>query len=209
MKIRNTLLPKTLEYINNIDSEFEQISQIRKSELNELGKEINTMQADIGSVKLIFICTHNSRRSHMSQLWAQAASHYYNIHNIYCYSGGTEATTFNPRSVKALRKAGFEIKQIDKSSNPTYQVKFAAGDNVVTGFSKTYNNEFNPQENFIAVLTCSHADENCPVVFGASERIALTYEDPKIADNTQKEEAIYDERCRQIAVKMFYLFSNV
>jgi hypothetical protein len=58
-------------------------------------------------------------------------------------------------------------------------------------------------------MTCSEADKNCPVVRGAAVRVALPYEDPKVADGTPAEAARYDERSRQIATEMFYLFSEV
>lgn len=196
-------------YVKTLESEFELISLERKALLEELSMFITEEKKSNNEGKVIFICTHNSRRSHMSQLWAQVAAYYYNIENIYCYSGGTEATAFNARAVKALRKAGFEIEQTDSTSNPVYKVKYAGGAEKVKSFSKKFSNEFNPQKEFIAVMTCSDADESCPLVPGAQYRVAIPYNDPKISDNTSSEEQIYGERCRQIAREMFYVFSKV
>ncbi|MCK4776283.1 MAG: protein-tyrosine-phosphatase, partial [Candidatus Krumholzibacteria bacterium] len=64
-------------------------------------------------------------------------------------------------------------------------------------------------EDFCAVMTCSQADKNCPVVVGASMRVAIPYDDPKAFDGTDQEAANYDERCRQISREMLYLFSAV
>jgi protein-tyrosine-phosphatase len=145
----------------------------------------------------------------MSQLWAQVAAYYYDVENVKCYSGGTEATAFNKRSVKALQKAGFQIDKLDETDNPMYHVTYAEGFAPIQAFSKKYEHEANPKENFAAIMTCSHADEACPIVFGASERISITYDDPKIADNTPEEEAKYDERSQQIAREMLYAFSKI
>lgn len=202
------VLGTLVQYVEGIEDDFSSIPDERKEQLEELALYVKTKNTSEEPSNLIFICTHNSRRSHMSQLWAQTAAHYYGIENVYSFSGGTEATAFNPRSVKALRKAGFSIEQTDSTSNPVYLVTYADGVEPVKGFSKKYDDEFNPQEDFVAVMTCSHADEACPLVYGSTLRVAIPYEDSKVADNTPEEEAKYDERCRQIATEMFYIFSK-
>lgn len=209
MPSSHELVGNLKNYIEGIEADFTQIPDERKDQLKKLALYVKTKSTSNEPSNLIFICTHNSRRSHMSQLWAQTAAYHYGIKNVYCFSGGTEATAFNPRSVRALRKAGFEIEQTDSTSNPVYLVTYAKGEEPVKGFSKKYFDEFNPQENFVAVMTCSHADKTCPQVNGATLRVPIPYEDPKVADNTPQEEAKYDERCRQIAVEMFFLFSQV
>lgn len=112
----------------------------------------------------------------MSQIWAQAAAHHYGFINVYNYSGGTESTAFNSRSVRALLKAGFDIEQTDSSANPVCLVRYAEGKEPIKGFSKKYDDEFNPRENFVAIMTCSHADKNCPIVYGATLRVAIPYD---------------------------------
>ncbi|MCS6823520.1 MAG: protein-tyrosine-phosphatase [Cytophagaceae bacterium] len=189
-------------------SETNTISKDRKKKLEDLAGYIRARIKSKQPVKLIFICTHNSRRSHMSQLWAQAASYYFGISEVHCYSGGTEATAFNPRAVKALRKAGFKITTTDTTKNPVYKVSFA-DDITIEVFSKRYDSPPNPTEDFCAVMTCSQADESCPFVPGAAFRIALPFDDPKAFDNTDKEELMYDQRCQQIATEMLYVFSKV
>ena len=194
-------------YINNAENSFSEISPERKEKLNELADYITKKQNSEDIINLNFICTHNSRRSHMSQIWAQTAANLYKVGNLKCYSGGTEATAFNPRAVKALRKAGFEINIAKEGDNPVYNVKYAENKSL-KAFSKVYDDEYNP-ENFVAVMTCSDADENCPYIPGAEARFAITYDDPKEFDGTELEEQKYDERCRQIATEMFYVFSQV
>ena len=79
----------------------------------------------------------------------------------------------------------------------------------VIAFSKVYDAPVNPSEGFVAVMTCTQADEDCPYIPGAALRVALPYDDPKASDGSTAEAATYDERCRQIATEMFYLFRSV
>jgi len=204
------LLTGLSEYVDSFEGAIDTvISKERKELLKEVAAFVDEKNSSEEAANLIFICTHNSRRSHMSQLWAQTAAYHYGFEDVHCYSGGTEATAFNPRAVKALKKAGFNIDQTDMSTNPRYKVSYSKDAEPVMAFSKKYDDDFNPQEDFAAVMTCSQADEACPLVKGASARVAIPYVDPKEADDTPEEEARYDERCRQIAMEMFYLFSQV
>lgn len=203
------LLPELSRYLADLTSEFANIPEERKTKLEKISAFISMKTEKEEAVLLTFICTHNSRRSHMSQLMAQAAASYYGIENVFCYSGGTESTAFNSRSVQALQQAGFEIVQQDNTENPRYLVKYAENSDALEAFSKIFSHPQNPQQNFAAIMTCSAADEACPFVPGAAVRIAIPYEDPKDADNTPEEKTIYDERCRQIAMEMMYAFSSV
>ncbi len=190
-------------------SERDLIDADRRMKLDELARQIGGRLDTEGGARLIFICTHNSRRSHLSQLWAQAAAAWNGLNEITCFSGGTEATAFNTIAVQALRSAGFEIETEDGSSNPRYEVRYADGAEPLIAFSKEYSHESNPSDGFIAVMTCSSADEGCPVVFGAAGRISLPYQDPKEADGTPQEAAVYEERSRQIAREMVYVMDRV
>jgi hypothetical protein len=203
------LLPGIEQYLAAIENDFVNIPEERKTQLKKLALFINTKSSVGEPVNLVFICTHNSRRSLMSQIWAQSAAYHYGVKNVYAFSGGTESSAFNHRAVRALRKAGFEIEQTDSSANPVYMVKYAVAAEPIKGFSKKYDDEFNPKENFVAIMTCSQADKTCPQVSGATLRVAIPYADPKEADGTPEEEKRYDERCRQIATEMFYIFSQI
>jgi len=204
------MFPQIQSYLKSIIADFQSIPTARQQQLKELAKFLQDELKTRKKVSLNFICTHNSRRSHFGQVWAAIAAAYYHISNIHTYSGGTEATAFNPRSVAALRRVGLEVKtQNNESPNPKYHVSFSDAIPPMICFSKTYDASSNPSNDFTAIMTCNHADENCPIVFGASKRFAITYEDPKVADDTPQEVAKYDERCRQIATEMFYVFSMV
>lgn len=209
MKPARSLLPSLDDFVKKQMNGFDEIPNDRKTALERLSEFIRNHVTSGSSSNLVFICTHNSRRSHMSQLWAQAAAYFYGVPDVRCFSGGTEATAFNPRAVAAMRKAGFDIREVQPGNNPVYEVRFASETESVTAFSKTFSDPFNPQRDFAAVMTCSDADEACPFVPGTSLRVAIPYEDPKKADGTPDEERRYDERCRQIATEMFYLMSRV
>ena len=145
----------------------------------------------------------------MSHLWAAAASIYYNIPGVHCFSGGTEGTAFNYRAVEALQNSGFQIVKKEDSSNPIYLVSITENSDPIEAFSKRYDDPFNPQEDFAAIMTCSDADESCPIVIGSDARFSVSYDDPKEADDTEMEAERYAARSRQIATEMLYLFSKV
>lgn len=203
------ILGSLTSYINSNALDFSAISVERKAQLEEIAEYISGKVREREPVDLTFICTHNSRRSQMTQLWGEVAAFYYRIPGIQCFSGGTEATAIHPVAVTALKKAGFQIGTDGMGSNPVYRVTYANGIKPVELFSKKFSDPVNPQGDFMAVMTCSDADEACPFVPGAVARFSIPYEDPGTADGTPEEEAIYDERCRQIATEMFYLFARV
>ena len=161
------------------------------------------------TARLVFICTHNSRRSQFGQFWARAAARYFAIPGVETFSGGTEATAFNPRAVAALRRAGFVIEFFSDGKNPVFEAWCEPGMEPFQAFSKVYDTPPNPTSGFAAVMTCSSADAACPHVGGADERIAIPYDDPKTADGSERETEVYDARCRQIAREMLYVFAGV
>jgi len=207
--LNNAMFTNLNTTIEKLTNEFDQISSERKATLQALTQFIQNKIKDNKTVYLNFICTHNSRRSHLAQLWAQTAAYYYNISNVECFSGGTEATAFNPRAVKAMQDAGFNITKIKEGTNPVYEVRFAEQVKPIIAFSKKYDDAFNHNQDFAAVMTCSHADENCPLVIGASKRIAITYDDPKDFDDTSIEAVKYSERVQQIGREILYAFAQV
>ncbi len=198
------------ELKKNIDSlDFETISEERKIILQPLVDYVQNKVLNDDEIRLNLICTHNSRRSHLSQIWAQTASYYYNISNVFCYSGGTEATAMFPVVAKTLTNQGFQIKTISEGNNPVYAIKYSENEAPIICFSKTYDDNFNPQSEFVAILTCSQADGGCPFIAGAEKRIPITFEDPKAFDNTPQQVEKYQERSIQIATEMFYVFSKI
>jgi len=187
------------------------VESISKNRIEKLQPLIEYIQSKVGKeeIRLTFICTHNSRRSHLSQVWAQTMAHHFGISNLFCYSGGTEATALFPMAAKTLESQGFEVNGLSEGENPLYSIKFAENAHPVIGFSKKYDDPFNPKSGFVAIMTCSQADEGCPFIAGAEKRIPITYEDPKEFDNTPQQAEKYLERNIQIATELFYVFSNI
>lgn len=188
---------------------FDTISDERKALLSQISSYISAQVTEEQPVKLVYICTHNSRRSHYGQIWAGVAAAYYGIPQVETYSGGTEETAFNERAVAASERLGFNIEKTTEGTNPVYQVYFADDTAPITAFSKKFDSDTNPKAGFCAVMTCNSADKNCPVVFGASARVATPYEDPKAFDGTPEESAMYEARSKQIALETLYVFSLV
>ena len=187
----------------------ERISEERKIILQPLIEFISSKISKNEEVRLNFICTHNSRRSHLSQIWAQTMANYYHNENVFCYSGGTEATAMFPKVAETLTNQGFEILKLSETENPVYAVKFAENEHAVICFSKKYNDDFNPKSAFAAILTCDSADENCPIVYGAEARIPIKYEDPKKSDGTPEMDETYFNRSLEIATEMKFVFENL
>lgn len=185
------------------------ISDERKAVLRDIVAFIQNKTNAGQEVNLNFICTHNSRRSHLAQVWAQAISCYFGIPSVFCYSGGTEATALFPATAEALRASGFQVQILAKGTNPVYSIKFSPNAHSVVCFSKTYDDPFNPRNSFAAVMTCSQADVGCPLVLGAEKRISLTFEDPKVYDDTDFQAEKYQERSLQIASEMMYVFKRI
>ncbi len=195
-------------YIKDLPGEQASISSERISLLEEMAKYIVDKKKAYEAVYLVFICTHNSRRSHISQIWASTLAYHFGIDGIATYSGGTEVTAMNIRVVNALHKAGFGVIS-SGGTNPKYEVVFSPEAIPVVCYSKTYDASENPQANFAAVMTCTGADDACPVVLGAEARFSLYYEDPKEADDTPWEAERYEERLKQIGGEIYYMMSEV
>ncbi|MGY5849930.1 arsenate-mycothiol transferase ArsC [Salegentibacter sp. F14] len=198
---------KIRDTIESLD--LKTIPYSRKAELAPLIEFIDCKTKNNEEIRLNFICTHNSRRSHLTQIWAQVMGSYFNIERLSCYSGGTEATAMFPGVCQTLAEQGFSISQISLEKNPVYAIKFAPNSHPVIGFSKTYDHNFNPVSYFAAIMTCSQADKGCPFIPGAEKRVPITYEDPKSFDGTPQEKDKYRERSLQIATELFYVFSKI
>lgn len=201
------LFQKLLTQINNIDEKS--VIEQRKIILQPLIDYINLKHNNREEVRLNFICTHNSRRSHLAQVWAQTIAQYFNLRQVFCYSGGTESTSIYIAAVKALKQFGFEIDVIADNDNPVYSIKYSLNQSPIIGFSKCFDHPFNPKTDFAAILTCSDADEGCPFIEGADVRIPMTFEDPKAYDNTNLQSEKYIQRGLQIATELKYVFSKV
>jgi arsenate reductase (thioredoxin) len=204
------LLPKLQPYVSEVANELALVPTERREILDSIAAKITAQLNSAKFADLTFICTHNSRRSHMSQIWAQTAAYYYKLDNIRAYSGGTQTTECNCRTITAMRTAGFQIEDTTtNTANPIYLIHYAENRPPIRAYSKLYNSNGNPAQNFIALMTCSNADKSCPIVEGSVARFAIHYVDPRLCDDTPTETTAYNERCREIAREMFYIMSQV
>ncbi|HUE16517.1 MAG TPA: protein-tyrosine-phosphatase [Planctomycetaceae bacterium] len=205
----DVLNEKLQHYVAARVHEFDKIPEQRRADLRKLATYLRDKQMAHQPARLTFICTHNSRRSQICQIWAATAAAYYGRSGVEVYSGGTEVTSFNARAVAALRRAGFVIDEPKTTQNPRFRVRFCAAGPELECFSKFYRDASNPQADFCAVMTCSQADKQCPIVQGAAQRLSVPFDDPKVFDNTAQESRKYDERCEQIARELLFVFSCV
>ncbi len=204
-----TFFPKLQLYVHEILAGSSRLGERRRELLHPLVEYVRGRHQAGNDVRLNMICTHNSRRSHLAQVWAQTAAAYYKVGNVHCYSGGTQATALFPTVAETLAGSGFLFTRIGDGQNPVYAFRYDANDPPIIGFSKKYDHPFNPQDGFAAVMTCSQADGDCPFIAGADARFSLPYEDPKISDGTPVQEKVYAQRTLQIAAEMFYVFSQI
>jgi len=203
------IIAEIKHFCQALENEFDQIDNERKETLSQLSGYISNKFKERETPKIVVICTHNSRRSHIGQIWLSVAADYFQLPEIQTFSGGTEATAFNLRAVKAFQRIGFDISTKEETKNPIYQINWKEGMKSYQAFSKRYEEAPNPKEKFAAVMVCSEADEGCPFVHGCDFRLSLSYDDPKQFDETELEAKKYDERVRQIGREMLFVISLV
>ncbi|MEO0474009.1 MAG: protein-tyrosine-phosphatase, partial [Bacteroidota bacterium] len=167
------LFPQIETYIHSLRDDMAAIPAERQQLLREIAAYIQSKLNEQAPIRMIFICTHNSRRSHLGQIWAKTLADFHALPDVQIYSGGTEATAFNPHAIAALHEAGFDIKG-EEATNPHYAVNYLTKGKPMTAWSKVYSDPVNPQKDFAALMTCNEADEACPIVFGNDARFALT-----------------------------------
>ncbi len=208
--MKTTYAKVITELIQALENEEFLIDEDRQNELRIIAEQIIKDLRAKNSLKVIVICTHNSRRSQLGELWIRVAADYHGIKNVESFSGGTEATNFNIRMIKALTRVGFVIDMANSSTNPNYLINWMIRpkENPLM-YSKKYTHSANPQNNFMAIIVCDQADQNCPNVLGASTRYFLPYQDPKKYDDTFEEELQYDLKVREIGREILFMFKEV
>ena len=181
----------------------------RKKELLKLIDYINNKINLDREININFICTHNSRRSIFSQIWAKVFSDYYGLQKVKTFSGGTESTFVSQNVIKTLSSYGFIVNKLDQKKNSNYEITYSSNTNKILIFSKKYDEILNPKKNFVAVMTCLSAIENCPFISGSEKTISISYDDPKKYDNLNEPIKMYLNVSNQIAIDMNFVFSNL
>ncbi len=199
------LIPKVEKFIQFRINDFDEIDEFRKTLIKSLVDYIIKCIKKQNFVRLMFLCTYNSRRSHLSQVWATIAAYYYEIPNVETFSGGTEETSIYKSSMDVLKIAGMEINQ-SNGTNPIYEILYAKDVKAIKAYSKVYYIRENPTEKYGAIVNCSKADKSCPIITGADFRFTMLYKDPKEFDNTKFELEKYIETNNIIATELLYVF---
>lgn len=198
---RNDLFPKVRTHADLLSAQFKLIDERHREAASELATWISANYQPGKPLAVIIVCTGNSRRSILGSTMGNIAAAYYGLPEVRFYSGGTKPSAFNSRTVATLKEIGVEIEPTGQEAprgsggeaNPIYQVKWGKGFEI-TEFSKLYSDAQNPQKGFAAIMVCSQADAECPMVKGASKRISAPYDDPKEFDGSKVEAAKYAER---------------
>ena len=188
------------------------INKIITSRKSILVGIINYVQTKIDlkkDINLNFICTHNSRRSHYCQIWAQVLAEYFKIKKFKSFSGGTISTDVSENVINSLIKCGFRLNSKVKKKQTIYKLSFSNDTSEILCFSKKFNDKFNPKNNFAAIMTCSSAEKNCPFISGSDKIISIPYDDPKKFDDSRYVDQEYMKINLIIASEMYYVFSSL
>lgn len=200
-----TLFPPIEAYLAQLSPN--NITEKRKEKLNMISEYIYKKLKQQEPVALNFICTHNSRRSFLTNVWANVLAYHFKLPLIESYSAGTEATEIFSSCLEVLEENGFQISRKSKTPvNPTYEIKFSEAAKKITDYSKSLAQQQLNQE-FIAILTCDEANQACPMVPRAEIRFALPYQDPKAFDKLPNQKEAYRATNTQIATELLYLFN--
>ncbi len=202
-----TLSSSLKAYLDNLSRELPTVLQNRQSILSELRSYIREKSEKGKTAQVLFVCTHNSRRSQLAQVWLDAGAAFYGFSALKTYSGGTKATAVHPFTLAALQRAGWQVDQPGTSLSANRHYRLKESPDIVL-FSKTYDHSDNPKSEFIAVMVCSEADADCPYVAGAEKRLSLPYEDPGDYDEKADADAQYDRIGREIAREMLWVFGG-
>ena len=210
---KNTTMPET--FATNTASFFNaafknlQLSAERNQQLQAIAHCIVGEIKNKNRVNLQFICTHNSRRSQLAQVWAAYAIHHFSLEHMASFSGGTAVTAFFRNTVETLQSVGFSFRlQNFSHKNPHYSITYKNAKKPIIAFSKLYDDTANTKP-FIAITTCNNADENCPFIPEATERFHLPFTDPKKYDNHKNVAEKYLATNQQIAGEIYFLFKTM
>ena len=186
---------------------LEDIPALRRSHLGVVAGMLRAELRRRPALEVMFICTHNSRRSQMSQAWTTAIAHALGL-QLTVSSGGTGPTGVHRSVSRALREHGFEVDETSPESC-RWLVEFAPGAPPIELWSKRWDAAGNPRQNFVTIANCAAAEESCPTIPGALGRLAMLYEDPKVSDGTERELETYLSVCRQIGMEISWVLGEV
>ncbi len=195
---------KISKFNTQIQKKIENIAPERKSILHNIARKIITTFYGDGQCNVLFVCTHNSRRSQASQLLFNHFIQSCHL-EIKAFSAGTEATCFNQSMIHAASYFGFDLTTDKESLNPIYELQNQPYQDSMQYFSKVVDHKINPKKSTVAIMVCNDADKNCPIISSANYRLPLPFQDPKSSDGKQHEAATYQASFVEIGAEMLYL----
>jgi len=201
------LYPILQNYVRNLYPEYRNIPEERRRIIEELASYIRgNFQTNV-KTELLFVGSNNSTRSQFSYVWAQTAAYYYGIKGVSFFSGGVSPSDIDTQTISALEDAGFIAYKINQNDLTAYEVKYSYNLSPLLIWPKKYNLKGQqPTINFASIVVCANADINLPVIKGTNFRTSLHYFDPKAYQNTADAMDHYKDKCREVAMEMFYLF---
>ena len=175
-----------------------QIDSIKSGRLDVLDKIASKITSRLKldlKANVVFVCTHNSRRSQIAEVSLRSFLKVLQIPEISVFSCGTEKTGIPDQIVRLLEGLGFEVLKTGEFINVGSEITLS---------SKTFDDPGLPP-NLLAIMVCDHASESCPFVPSFSERISLEFQDPKSADGSPQETVSYENAWKKISREMAYL----
>jgi arsenate reductase len=128
------------------------------------------MEKKLSLEKVLFICTHNSARSHIAEGLVNALYR----DRYRAFSAGTEPSTLNPYAVRVMQEIGIDI----------------------SGHRSKSVDEFMDQDLDYVVTVCDHAKESCPFFLGGRKTMHKGFQDPASVAGTDAEKLQVFRRVR-------------
>jgi arsenate reductase (thioredoxin) len=120
--------------------------------------------------RVLFVCTHNSARSQMAEgLLRHLAGERFEAH-----SAGTEATHVRPLAIRVMDEIGIDVSGQE---------------------SKTLDRYVGERFDYV-ITVCDEANEACPFLPGAKNRLHWSFEDPSQATGSEDERLKVFQRVR-------------
>ena len=158
-----------------------------------------------GEVSVVAVCTHNSRRSQLAEVWLAVASAAAGLGGVSVCSGGSDPVAVAPGAIAVLRERGFRVEADTADANPRLRVRGHGIEREL--YAKPLGEAVAgvPLRGGVALMVCAAADAACPPVPQVGYRARLPFADPRHADGTPGEAAAYRAASDRIEAEMRWL----
>lgn len=188
---------------------FNSFSKKRLKILDQLMVYLKELVAKKLELNVIFVCTHNSRRSQFAQFWLDTFLHNFGIENYNIFSAGTVETEVHKNVISVIEHYGFTVTKDSEINNKKYKIALGKGYEINL-FSKEITSVLEAGlGSFVLIFVCDSAYENCPFVIENQKHFSLTFEDPGRYDEDLNALEYYQKCAYKIAAEMHYLASGL